>query len=746
MAKERYSQCKNYESNATFWTLIFMIDLAHFSPGIDGQTCLPTKNESFIVDWGKTVDTKILISSIWPNTEEDIVLRNDEGHIEGACSGRKFAEADNALQGITCWGNEGKGFIMESSNICLYSCYIRIRVSLTTHSTSGTYSLELNETRCQFWTAKIYYRDFKPTCSVWFHIESNYFIFSCSWTVGVRDGTARLLIRDLTLNETEYSGFQSIQTSITKTISTSIDLKDMFSECKVPDICAVSESGFEQNCSFSPITRLSVNELEEATSTLNCCIDSTSNPDIWIFNETSAFPVNTMVGLYKHKYSSPNDLKFGIVCGTSTKTKLVIYRISQLISKGEVITVLISNTSEGNALIKCPYTYKISITGLSGLPTTHSYPESTSILPMPSSTIAYDKIDNESEPTQWPISSTPGSAWIASPTESKDVISSKSFVHRMLIPLLVSSVMLLLLGAGMCFWFCRCRLLKLRYRRNPDGHDGTDAARSLHLPNTVDCGTGTEALQMGPRSLASHQSTSRIAPTHSGEEGNCIIDEEVYSLRGLNALCPVEHHYQNLGQGRNSEEEYGAYSSIGKDYCSVNDAPDLIHEDLSIISYSDEYAWCGEKSQSSVSVRNTSEIEAIYAKSNKQRLLNVTNADIDSPSSCSSTFLDHHDVRHVETSVTGGSWNSESSTSDDDITEGYASVSGILKSNLEYDAISDICNPITSSVYDTYRRNIPPGVDLNTSIYAVTTPNTSSEAIYDSLQRPKVEIEGYAKN
>ena len=165
----------------------------------------------------------------------------------------------------------------------------------------------------------------------------------------------------------------------------------------------------------------------------------------------------------------------------------------------------------------------------------------------------------------------------------------------------------------------------------------------------------------------------------------------------------------------------------------VNDAQDLIHENLNSISYSDDYAWCGEKSQSLVSVRNTSEIEAIYSKSNKQRLLNVTNADIDSPSS--STFLDLSDVRHLETLVNGSNWNSESSTSDDDITEGYASVSGILKSNLEYDAISDTCNPITSSVYDTCRRNITLDSMLHTSIYAATTPNTSSEAIYDSLQR-----------
>ena len=744
MENVRYFQSNSYKSKATFWTLVFVIHCVHISSEIDGQTCSPTENESFIVDWDKPVLLKLHISSIWPNTGEDLVLKNDEGQVEGACSGRKSVDNNNILKGITCWSNVEKGFLVKSSGItCLVHCFIHINVSLTKHSSSGTYYLELNETRCQFLTAKIYYRDFKPTCSVLFHRESNYFKFSCTWTVGVRHGKARLLSGDLTLNDTEYNGIQSNQTSITKTISTSIDLGDMFSESKVPNICSVSESGFEQNCTFSPITQLSINELEETTTTLNCCSDTNSKPDIWIFNESNAFPVNTMVGPYKQEYSSLIDLQFGIVCGTSSETKLVIHSMTRLISKEEVITLSISNDSEGNASDHC----KIIVTGLSGQPVEH---DSTSILPM-TSTIAYD-VDNKFESTQSPIflisqvvsSISRSAAWIVSPTESKNVISPKSIVDRMLLPLLVSSVLLLLFGAGMCLWFCRGRLLKLRYGSSPDGHDGTDTARSLHLPSTVDCGTGAEALQMLPHSSASHQSTTRSAPTHSsGEDGNGFVDEEVYSLCRLDTLGLGEHHYQHVDQEEKSEVEYCAYSSIDDDYCSVNDAKDLTHENLNSISYSD--AWCGEKSQSLVSVRNTSEIEAIYAKSNKQRLLNVTNADIDSPSSCSSTFLDHHDVRHVETSVTGGSWNSESSTSDDDITEGYASVSGILKSNVEYAAISDTCDPITSSAYDTCCRNILLNSGLSTSIYAATTPNTSSEAIYDSLQRSKVEIEGFAK-
>ena len=239
----------------------------------------------------------------------------------------------------------------------------------------------------------------------------------------------------------------------------------------------------------------------------------------------------------------------------------------------KVITVSISNASEGNATDVCSYRYKIIVTDLSGQPIEHYY--STSILPM-TSTIAYD-VDNKYESTHSPIffdfpklylQSLVQAALIVSPTESKNVISPKSIVDRMLLPLLVSSVLLLLFGAGMCFWFCRCRLLKLRYRRSPDGHDGTDAARSLDLPSTVDCGTGAKALQMLPCSSASHQSTRRSAPTHSDEEGSRVADEEVHSLGRLNALGPGEHHYQNLGQGRNSEEEYGAYSSIDDDYCS----------------------------------------------------------------------------------------------------------------------------------------------------------------------------------
>ena len=55
---------------------------------------------------------------------------------------------------ITCWGNVEKGFIMESSDSCLESCSIYIKVSLTEHSKSGTYYLELNETRCPVFECK----------------------------------------------------------------------------------------------------------------------------------------------------------------------------------------------------------------------------------------------------------------------------------------------------------------------------------------------------------------------------------------------------------------------------------------------------------------------------------------------------------------------------------------------------------------------------------------------------------------
>ena len=61
------------------------------------------------------------------------------------------------------WGNTEKGFIMKSDKTCLFSCSIRIKISLTEHSTSGTYYLELNETRCQFWKINIHYKNFEPT-------------------------------------------------------------------------------------------------------------------------------------------------------------------------------------------------------------------------------------------------------------------------------------------------------------------------------------------------------------------------------------------------------------------------------------------------------------------------------------------------------------------------------------------------------------------------------------------------------
>ena len=580
MEKIRYSQSNSYNSKPTFWTLMFVIRLAHISSGIAGKTCSTTKNESLTVDWGKEVDIRVSINSIWTSTGEDLVLRNDEGQVEGACSGTKSAVSERVLQGITCWGNEEKGFNMESDNVCLNACFIHVKVSPTNHSTSGTYYLELTESRCQFWTAKIYYRDFQPTCAVSFNGELNYFNFSCTWTVGVRDGTARLLIGDLTLNDNEYNGIQSNQTSILKTISTSVDLDDMFSESKVPNICAVSESSFEQNCSFSPITRLSINELEEATYTLNCCNDSSSEPDMWIFNESNSLLVNAMVWPYKQQYSSPNmnNLEFGIVCGTSSETKLVIYSMPRLISKEEVITLSISIDSEGNATDVCSYRYKI-VTGLSGHPVEH---DSTSILPILPSTIEYD-LNNEFESTQSPVSSTsqPLSS-TARPTESKDVISPKSDVVRTLIPLQVLLVLLFVFGAGTCLWICQpaCRFLKSN-RDSSDGPDGAVTTKSLWSSNIVGCGSGAEALQMLPRSSTSHQSTPWSVPTpssrHSDEEGIRLVNEDVRALGRLNALGPGEYHYQNVNKESNSEAEDGAYSSMDYDHCSVSDAPDPIY-------------------------------------------------------------------------------------------------------------------------------------------------------------------------
>ena len=113
----------------------------------------------------------------------------------------------------------------------------------------------------------------------------------------------------MTLNKTEYSGIPGNHGNITKTFSTSIDLEDMFPEIRVPDICVVSQSDFEQNCTFSDfshITQVSMNgigEVEIVSGTITCCTDSKEAPYIWIFNETNAFSVNVMGWPYRQEQS-----------------------------------------------------------------------------------------------------------------------------------------------------------------------------------------------------------------------------------------------------------------------------------------------------------------------------------------------------------------------------------------------------------------------------------------------------------
>ena len=128
------------------------------------------------------------------------------------------------LQGITCSSNDEKRVRMESGKTCLNICFIDIKMSFTEHNTSGTYHLELNETRCQFLELTIYYRDFKPKCSVWFIRESNYFRFSCTWTTYEPDGKVCFLNGNHTLKETFYSDIPSYQVDSTNTFSTSINL------------------------------------------------------------------------------------------------------------------------------------------------------------------------------------------------------------------------------------------------------------------------------------------------------------------------------------------------------------------------------------------------------------------------------------------------------------------------------------------------------------------------------------------
>ena len=616
MEVARYLQSKSYKSKHTSRTLVFLVNLVYYLSVIDGQTCPPTKHESITVEFGVQAHLRVLISSIWPNTGEDVVMRNDEGQVEGACSGRK-SHPGRVLQGITCWSRKDKGFSIESDGLCLSSCYIDIKMSLTEHSTSGTFHLELNETRCQFLNVKIYYRDFTPACSVWYHGEIKYFIFSCSWIMGERNGTTRLLSGDLTVNNTEYKGIRSNQSTIMLTCSAWIGLEDMFSESKVPDICVVSESGFEQNCTFSHITQVSMDGIEEGkttTGTINCCTDSNIKPDVLLFNETYSFVVDSLGGPYKQEHSGTNmtDIKIGIVCSKNTVSEVVTYSVARLISN-ETITVIIANASENNTSDMCSYRYTIIATRR---PFEHSNSNSTSNPQTTLSTIKYER-DSVTGPLQSPMYSTMQTsssasrlAPIPSSSESQHETSSKPFMNITLIPLLVLPFLLLLLGAGSCLWVSQRRFPKLKCCSSPD-QMGSTGSHCPELQNTTSNESGDGTFQMVPLSSTSHPNTiGRIPPriaTQLNGEGNLVLNEKEHSRERTNPLGTEENHYQNLDKDTSSEADYGAYSSIDNVYYSLEDTADPTHEQQTI--HSDSWPYDAEMSQSTLSLHKNCEIE-----------------------------------------------------------------------------------------------------------------------------------------
>ena len=403
---------------------------------------------SVIVEWGRPAHLMLQIGSIWPYTGEDLVLRNNEGQIEGSCSGRKSAQSEHILQRITCWGNVEKGFIMESSDSCLDSCSIYIKVSLTEHSTSGTYYLELNETRCQFLNAQIYYRDFTPTCSAWLLLESNKMRFTCQWTTSVQDSKARLLSGNRTLNENVYIRIPGNQGY---TLSTTIDLEEMFSNYKVPDTCVVSQSGFERNCTFRHVSQLVVDERMNTNIKLNCCIDEKPKPEIWYFTQSHTFIIDATDHQSFFRLSSPynnENSMFKLFCGQKTTNGLLVNSIVTLILKDGFVTVSTTQASRNTSSdgSTCTHNYIITVEKeISRTDSTQSPPSSIPTSPTPSC---------PPSPCSHPISS---------PTIRRTQISSEAHTFTVMISVLVISTLSLLLIIGTCINTFRGKLLKSRY-------------------------------------------------------------------------------------------------------------------------------------------------------------------------------------------------------------------------------------------------------------------------------------------
>ena len=353
--------------------LIIFVYLMNSSIGSFGTDCPGTKHENITVDRGEPARLKVYISPMWPFLGEDLVLRNDEGVVVSACTGKHAFHHSNVLHNITCWsGEEMNGLALAAERSSCIGCTVNIVVTLTENSKSGVYFLELQETACQFWVGHIFFRDFNPTCTSLFLRESLTLRFSCQWFITDQKGKAWLKNKVRTLHESYYNGVANIDGNLTNSISMLIDLDDVFSESKVPDRCAVSQFGFEQNCTFSPVVQLIDSKSDDTLITnaeLNCCIGDELKPEIWVFNLTHAIAHSTTRQQYIYS-QAPNagrnkssENMFGILCCQSTTDGIIVYIIGTLTLKNEVLTISLnaSRRNKSNHDSTCVNNYIINI-------------------------------------------------------------------------------------------------------------------------------------------------------------------------------------------------------------------------------------------------------------------------------------------------------------------------------------------------------------------------------------------------
>ena len=320
------------------------------------------------------------------------------------------------------------------------------------------------------------------------------------------------------------------------------------------------------------------------SATINCCTDTENKSDIWLINETHAFPLGRIGKPYQKEYSSRfmDDIKIGIVCCRNIATALVTYNIGVSSSKKEMITVSIANVSQYNASGDCSHSYTIIITGQ---PIERSNSKSTSIHQTALSTIEYE-LDSVTGPWQSPMnskmqpsSSASRSAPIPSSSESKLETPFIPFMNiKKLISLLVLSFFPIMFGAGTCLWmFQKYRPPKLSFLSSPD-HIGR--TRSPDLPDALGNESKAETLQMVPLSSTSRPNTTEGVPSvlvrRLNGEINLVLNKLDHPQERPNPLGPEENHYQNIGNETISEAEYGAYSSIHNVYYSFGDMRPIV--------------------------------------------------------------------------------------------------------------------------------------------------------------------------